>query len=892
MDKEIFIEKPHTKSTENIIDQYQTDINKGLDDAEAKNRQKIYGLNQLEEKEQKSIFDIIIDQVNTPVVYLLFAAAVLSLVFGDIPEAIAIFAVLLINAGIGFWMEFQARQSMQALKQMDKIQAKVIRNGEEKNTDAEYIVPGDIIVLEAGDLISADGRLIETSETEINESALTGESVPVEKNTTTLEENTETADRNNMAFKGTAMTRGKAKMVVTATGMHTQLGNISEMVSSAEEEEIPLNEKLHTLTKKLIWVVLGMAALLGLVGLVIQKDFYTIVQTSIAWAIAAIPEGLPIVASIALARGMLRLARHNVIVKRLASVEALGETNIIFTDKTGTLTENRLTVSQLALPDNKSKVQWDQDNQMLHFEDEKIEESDNFKELLKIAVLCNDADFDTENEDKSEGDPLEIALLKYAHYYDADKKEDYLKMERIGEDPFDSESKMMGTIYKTNDEYYVTAKGASNPILENSSRILKDGEVKELTDDEKKNWLQLNDEMANEGLRTLAFAYRISREKPIEHHEDEFIFDLIFVGLIGFIDPPRQEVKEAIDTCQHAGIEVVMVTGDHPGTAENIARQVGLVDQNKEINVIHGSDLSENNKSDEEITKARIFARVNPEQKYDIVEKFKKTGKIIGMTGDGVNDAPALKKADIGISMGKRGTQVAKEVSDMVLKDDAFPSIVKAIRQGRIIFGNIRKFIIYQLSYHFGEILVIAAISFSLFKLPLLPLQLLFLNILLDVFPALALGIGEGRENIMDDPPKDPEEPILHKKSWKAILVFGSIFAAIITGAYFYGYYVWDLSHEICNNIAFFSLGFSQILHTLDMRDSEENIFNNQVTRNKYVWGAIIFSLIVLIGIYFIPFFQNLLRLQPMEQKVWILIAIASLLPMGIIQFVKQMIRV
>ncbi len=886
MQDTLFTEAPHAYSKDDIVSQYETDQEKGLTSEETKKRQKKYGLNQLTEKKQKSIRVLLWEQVNTPVMYLLVAAAGVSFAFGDVPEGIAIVVVLLINIGIGFTMEYQARQSMKALKEMDKIQAKVRRDGKTETIDAEQLVPGDIILLEAGDLIPADARLIKSAETEINESPLTGESVPVAKNTETEEENTEVADWLNMVYKGTSMTRGKATGVVTGTGMKTEIGNISEMVSSTEEEEIPLNQKLNSLTKKLIWVVLGMAALLGVVGFVVDQDFYTIIQTSIAWAIAAIPEGLPIVASIALAKGMLRLAKHEVVVKKLALVEALGETNMIFTDKTGTLTENRLTVTKIFLPENKLEVKWNQENRKVSFENQ--QESEVFEHLLKISVQCNNAVYKPDDEHKSEGDPLEVALLKFAEFHNKEKMQQIQQAVRIGEDPFDSESKMMGTITKEDEHFYVAAKGAGTSIFEISNKILDQGEVKDFSEEDKKQWMEMNDEMANDGLRTLAFAYRTSENKPIEQEEDEFLEDLTFVGLIGFLDPPQEEVKDAIDTCKKAGIEVVMVTGDHPGTAKNIARQVNLVDD-ENAPTIHGSELKD--KSDEEIQKTRIFSRVSPEQKYTLVETFKTTGKIIGMTGDGVNDAPALKKADIGIAMGLRGTQVAKEVADMVLKDDSFASIVRAIRQGRIIFTNIRKFIIYQLSYHFGEILVIAAISFSLLKLPLLPLQLLFLNILLDVFPALALGIGDGRANIMDDPPKDPEEPIVHKKSWEAIIVYGVVIAAVITGAYFFVRFAWGYSHEVGNNVAFFALGFSQLFHTLDMRDQVEHWFSNQVTRNKYVWMAIAFGIVAMLAAYFVPFLKDILSIETLDARVWALIAIASLVPMLINQVVKQVFK-
>ena len=879
-------ENPHARSQDEVVEQLTTDIGHGLSAEEVGQRREQYGPNQLKERKQKSLFQVLLDQVNTPVVYLLAAAAALSFVFGDIPEGVAILVVLLINAVIGFWMEWQARKSMNALKEMDKIEAHLLREGETQLLDAEQIVPGDILVLEAGDVVAADARLVSVSDLQINESALTGESVPVDKNTDPSDKDASVADRKNMVFKGTAVTRGKGRAVVTATGMETEIGNISDMVSSASEEAIPLDKKLNRLTKKLIWIVLGMAVALGLIGTVTGKDTYTLIQTAIAWAIAAIPEGLPIVASIALARGMLRLADHQVVVKKLAVVEALGETNAIFTDKTGTLTENRLTVQTLYVSDQPIDVQWKEDGQGLTLEQDQPEA---VQKMLDIAVLCNDATYDPDHEDDQRGDPLEIALLQFAHALDAQKRSELAAQERVAEDPFDAESKMMGTIHQREGTYFIAGKGATEPMLEVATHLLQDGQRQELTEAMRKEWMERSDALAKDGLRTLAFAYRESEELPPDA-EGEFLHDLTLVGLVGFLDPPQTEVREAIETCRHAGIEVVMVTGDHPETARKIASEVRLVDD-ESAPVLRGREVKEKEKSGERVSDTRVFSRVDPAQKLELVERFQQEGKIVAMTGDGVNDAPALKKADIGIAMGLRGTQVAQEVADMVLKDDNFTSIVRAIRQGRIIFSNIRKFIVYQLSYHLSEILVIAAVSFSLFELPLLPLQLLFLNILTDVFPALAIGIGEGRANVMDDPPKNPKEPILNKTSWWAIGTYGAILATGVSGVFFFAYYVWDQPFEVCNTMAFFSLGFSQLLHALDMRDPEEPVFLNQITKNMYVWLAIAFCTAALIAAYFVPGLRELLSLQAMEPRNWLLIGIGSISPIIVIQLVKGIFR-
>jgi Ca2+-transporting ATPase len=885
-EKEENMEHPHAKSIEGVVDTFNTDTEQGLSASAAKKRLEEHGPNQLEEQQQKSLFLLFVEQFNTPVAYLLFVAAGLSFAFGDFAEGIAIVIVLLVNAIIGFSMEYQARKSMQALQDMDKVHAHVLRDGEPRQIDAEEVVPGDVLILEPGDMVSADARLFQVSEIQINESALTGESVPVDKHTEPMEEDTPTADKRNMAFKGTAVTRGKARGIVTGTGMKTELGNISAMVSSAEEHKTPINKKLNSLTKKLIYLVLGMAALLGISSTVTGKDTYTIIQTSIAWAIAAIPEGLPIVASIALARGMLRLAKKEVIVKRLEAVETLGETNVILTDKTGTLTENRLNVAHLS---------WPETDIDLNKEGVSQEQRDNtfFRHLWKIGVQCNNADYDPEKgEEEAGGDPLEIAILRWSHTLDGEQTQAWIAAERAAEDPFDSESAMMGMVTKEEDGYYTSAKGAASSILEQCTRLLTDTGEEAMSSEDREHWQKHDDELSNDGLRCLAFAYRKTDEPPEGADEEDFLHDLVFVGLVGFIDPPQEDVKQAIEESKEAGIRVVMVTGDHPGTAQNVARQVNIT-SHEQTKVMQGKDLPDevSESEAEELVKTDIFSRVDPAQKYQIIDIFQKAGYIVGMTGDGVNDAPALKKADIGIAMGLRGTEVAKEVAAMTLKNDHFPSILKAIREGRIIFGNIRKFIVYQLSYHLSEVLVIAAVSFLFFELVLLPLQLLFLNILTDVFPALALGVGEGRQGIMKQPPKDPEEPILDRSSWRRIVVYGAVLSLFVFAAFHFVRWQWDAEFALANNVAFFTLAFAQLFHVLDMRDNDEPIFNNQVTRNKYVWMALAFCTAAILAAYFIPGLSSLLSLPAMPLAYWGVVATAAVGAILSIQVVKSVFK-
>lgn len=878
---------PYTLSVEECLKVFETSED-GLNQNEVNKRREKYGPNRLEKKKEKSLFRLFLDQLNNPVIYLLFAAVVISFIFKDIPEAIAILIVIILNTIIGFWMEYQARTSMKALRELDKLKANVQREGESKVIDAEKLVPGDVLILESGDVVPADARIISSAELEADESPLTGESLPVEKEDERLEEDIPLGDRKNMLHKGTALVSGKARAIVTATGKNTEIGKISEMVSEEDKEKIPLNVKLNKLSRKLIWLTVGLAAAFFLIGWLVGKEPYLMIQTAIAWTVAAIPEGLAIVASIALARGMLRLSRKNVIVKKLAAVETLGETTVIFTDKTGTLTENKLTVNIFEYPGQHFEISDKDSEKEVKKSIREMAKSQSFKHIRRIAIFCNDAE-KGENENYN-GDPLDVSLMEFFSDNEPEKSKELLDKERIHEDPFDSDSKFMGSINYLDDKLYISCKGAADPVLSRSEKYLEEGEEKDINDEFRKKWLEKNDELSGKGLKVIACSYRLEDKRKEDQlkENDDFVGNMIFIGFICFIDPAKKNIHHSLEKCHTAGIKVVMVTGDHPGTAENIAEKVHLTDTD-DIEVMKGKDLEEN---PDEIYGTDLFARVDPRQKNEIVEHFMKKGEITAMTGDGVNDAPALKKANIGIAMGERGTQIAQEIADMVLKDDSFSSIVDAVQEGRIIFGNIRRFVVYQLSYHLAEIIIIAGISFSLFKLPLLPLQLLLLNLLSDVFPALALGLGKGDATIMQKKPKDPEEPIINKKNWMSMVIYGSIMSIIITGTYFLCIYHFNTSHEIANTVAFFSLAFSQFIHVFNMRDPEEKLFRNQVTRNKYIWIALGISFAILFTVYFIPVLHDTLSFQDLSAKFWALAAGTSLATLVVIQIVKQIFRI
>ncbi|MGM0504640.1 MAG: cation-translocating P-type ATPase [Bacteroidota bacterium] len=877
--------KPYALTIEEVFRLYKSRED-GLTTNEAEERKKEYGPNKLAAKKQKSIFRLFVDQINNPVIYLLLVIVAISLFFNDFKEAIAIGVVIVLNTIIGFWMEYQAQQSIKALKKLDKLKAQVKREGKTKTIHADDLVPGDIILFESGDLVSADVRLIYSSELRVDESALTGESFAVEKNAEKIKEDTRLSNRKNMLYKGTAITNGKARGIVTATGSKTEMGLISEMVQQENKEDIPLNKKIKKLSGKLIWITLSLATLFFIVGWLAGKEVYLMFQTAVAWAVAAIPEGLAIVATIALARGMLKLSKKNVLVKKLAAVETLGETTVILTDKTGTLTENKLTLNIFEYSENNIHVE-DINDQSQDKKDDLIKE-DTFRKIMHISILCNDAKKNDGND--YEGDPLDISLIKFFRDLFPEETKKIYNIERINEDPFDSDSKFMGTIHSVNNSLFYACKGATEEVLNRSKFYLEKGKEQKLTDSIRKKWKKRTEELSSNGLKIIACSYKTtSNQKPEElQQKEDFIHDMVFIGLIGFIDPPRKDISATLKKCAQAGIKVVMVTGDHPGTAQNIAEQINL--QEKEnIHVMTGKELEED---PEDVYKNNVFARVDPKQKHTIVEQFKRKGEVTAMTGDGVNDAPALKKANIGIAMGKRGTQIAKETSDLVLKDDSFSSIVDAIQEGRIIFGNIRKFIIYQLSYHLAEILIIAGVSFSIFTLPLLPLQLLFLNLLSDVFPALALGLGKGNENIMNQKPKDPDEPIITNTNWKSIGIYGLIMALFITGTHFLVIFYFNESKEIANTITFFILAFTQLLHVFNMREPEEQIFNNQVTQNKYIWITIPLCFVILFTAYFTPFLSNALSFQTLSGINWLLVVIVSLSTITFTQMIKNIFKI
>ncbi len=866
------------KSSQDVLEQFGSSQKEGLNAKQIKKRKTKYGLNRLMETKKKNILVIWTNQFKSFIIGLLFTAAVLSFAFNEVVEGIAISAVIIINALIGFFTELKAVRSMEALQKLGGITARVRRDGEIREIHAEEMVPGDIVIVEGGDVVTADIRLLDASKLQADESPLTGESVPVSKTIESVSNEASLAERSNMLFKGTAITRGSGEGVVVETGMKTELGKISSLVEEAGEETTLLERQLNKLGHKLIWITLAIALIVALSGIMAGKATFLMIETAIALAIAAIPEGLPIVATIALARGMWRMAKRNALINKLSAVETLGSINVIFTDKTGTITENRMTVTQMILESGTVNI-----NKQFFKHGESLQPLNDsiFKLALETGVLCNNAYLpqnETFDEEKAVGEPLEVALLVAAAKAGLKRDDLKKKLPELREEAFDSDVMMMATFHKQKKKYRVAVKGAPENVIDACSFLQTEAGQVEMNDENRTKWREKNKEMAERGLRVLALA-----TKTVDSVKAAPYDGLVFVALVGMLDPPRELVAEAIQSCKNAGIKTIMVTGDQEITARNIGLAVGLVSESK-AKVIHSKEIPTIGglKSEEKIQQllqTSIFARISPKQKLDLIDLYQKKGNIVAMTGDGVNDAPALKKADIGVAMGKRGTQVACEASDMVLKDDAFSTIVSAVEQGRVIFNNIRRFVIYLLSCNISEILTVFLASMVNAPLPILPLQILFLNFVTDVFPALALGAGEGNPDIMRQPPRDSKESIITRSRWILIGGYGFMITATVLGALALALVCFGMAEERAVTISFLTLAFAQLWHVFNMRDRDSHPLFNDITGNFYVWGALLLCSTLLIMVVYIPVLADVLKLVDPGFKGWTLVLGMSFLP-------------
>ncbi|MGF0107817.1 calcium-translocating P-type ATPase, PMCA-type [Clostridium sp. SGI.024] len=864
------------KNSKEVINELSTDLINGLSSSEAKLRLTKYGLNKIQGKKKKSIFQLFLAQINDIMIYILLIAAIISFVVGEVSDSIIILIVIFINAIIGVIQESKAEKALEALKSMSTPKAIVKRDGNIIEIPSEEVVIGDIIIIDAGRYIPADLRIVEAANLKIEESAFTGESVPSEKNSNTITEGKDVpiGDQHNMAFMSTLVTYGRGIGVVVNTGMNTEIGKIAKMLDSEDENTTPLQKKLAQLGKILGFAAVGISIIMFLISLFQGRDFLEMFMTSISLAVAAIPEGLPAIVAIVLALGVQRMIKENAIIRKLPSVETLGSVNIICSDKTGTLTINKMTVKKYYV-----------NGQIYNLKSIDIKNKET-KLLTYGMILCNDA---TSKDGVQTGDPTEVALIDVGNKINIFKDDLNKEFKRVNEIPFDSDRKLMTTVNSYENKYYVFTKGAIDSILKISNKILINGEIKDFADKEKSETLNASNLMSDDALRVLALAY-----KPIDNEHvpiDELENDLIFVGLMGMIDPPREEVKGSIELSKKAGIRTIMITGDHKNTAVAIAKELGIVEDISQA--MSGSEID--SYSEEEFTKIvndfKVFARVSPEHKVKIVKAFKSYGNIVSMTGDGVNDAPSLKAADIGIAMGITGTDVAKGAADMVLTDDNFTTIVKAVEEGRNIFNNIKKSIIFLLSCNLGEIVALFFAILLNWPAPLLPIHILWVNLITDSFPALSLGVDPGDKGVMDLPPKDPKESLFAGRASILLILNGILIGGSTLFAFVLGEYLSPDSLRHAQTMAFVVLSVSQLFYSLSMRNETKSLFQVGVFKNKWLIASILFGIVVQLAIITIPFTANIFKVYSLDFKDWGIVILISLIPFAINEIVKIFFR-
>ncbi|MCB9320217.1 MAG: cation-transporting P-type ATPase [Lewinellaceae bacterium] len=868
------------KSVEELTTWLETDLLKGLSEEEVLKRRHTFGANILKKGSSKSVIRILAEQFLSPIVWILVLAAAASFVFEEWAEGIAVAVLIVINTVIGFLMEWQAVRSMDALRKLSRASVRVLREGRLYTLDSMDLVPGDIMLLEAGDLVTADARVVQVLRLQIEEAMLTGESYPVYKQSEAMEKISSLADQKNMVFAGTTVVRGQGKALVVATGSRTELGGITHMAQVTQKGITPLEKRLNSLTRQLIWITLIIAILVFVLGVIRGRDWLMMLETGIALAIAAIPEGLPVIATITLARGMILMARKNVIVKSLEAVQTLGETSIILTDKTGTLTENQMQLTTLVIPEKQRRI--------IRFQPAKKAENRQIAWLLSVGLLGNDAKFEN---GKWGGDPLDVALISAAITEGLDPVALSRELPRVQEVPFDPDLKWMATVHEANPGYLICVKGAADVLLPRCNQL---GSGKDTMEPflQREAWMNEHDDLAMEGYRLIALACSWRHQIPAP---DEMLDDLIFLGLAAFQDPARKDIRQAIEECRQAGIRIVMVTGDHPETAGHIAQQVHLVSPGEACLKMTGSHLKDPeavSNVQPALLNTQVFARINPAQKLELVRIFQEHGYVVGMTGDGVNDALALKKADVGIAMGIRGTEAAREAADIILKDDAFTSIVAAIRTGRIIFENIRQFVIYLLSCNLSELLVIGIAIVGGMPLPLLPLQILFLNVVTDVFPALALGMNKGPGNIMRLPPRNRAVPIITRQDWQSIVLYALAIAVSVIGMEVFSLYILSATTAKIVNYTFYTLIFAQLWNVFNLPGRDASFWNNPIVHNPFIWAAFILCSLLVGGALIVSPIREVLALDYLSPVGWLYVLSFSILPVGIIQLFKRVFRV
>ena len=864
----------YTLSTKEVEKQMQTNIEFGLNEKQVKDKQNRFGLNKLEEKKKESIVIKFIKQFNDFMIIILIIASIISAVVArlegsnDYFDSIIIIAIVVFNAIMGLVQEAKAEKSLEALKKMTAPTCRVKRNGKISTIKSEQIVPGDIVLLEAGNYVPADCRLISSSNLKIEESSLTGETVPVLKDANCmLKEITALGDMVNMAFSTTIVVNGHGEAIVTDIGMNTKVGKIAKLIITNEAPETPIQKKLEEVGKALGIACLGICLLIFVIGILKKIEPIEMFMTSVGLAVAAIPEGLPAIVTIMLSIGVTKMAKKNSIIRKLPAVETLGSSSVICSDKTGTLTQNKMQVTKIANingeTNDKEYIKW----------------------LMGMATMCTDVEISRENgKIELTGEPTEKAIVSKALDEGQNKNELYNVMRRVKDIPFDSSRKMMTTIHKMPNGYRVITKGAPDVLLKRCNKVYDNGNVTTLDYSKTKLIENQNNKMADEALRVLAIAYLDIPSLPSRIDTETVEKNLIFIGLIGMIDPPREGVKEAVATCKKAGIKTVMITGDHIITAKAIAKDLGI---------LRGSDLAITGEELDKIPQAvlqrnimnySVFARVTPEHKVRIVKAYQSTGAVVAMTGDGVNDAPALKNADIGIAMGKNGTDVAKNAADMVLTDDNFVTIVEAVKQGRNIFDNIKKAVHFLIATNIGEIVTIFLGLVLGLKSPLLAIQLLWINLVTDSLPAIALGLEKPEADIMDKKPRDSKKGIFADGLWQRIITEGTMLGILTLVAFSVGNYLYDI--EVGRTMAFVSLGLLELVHSFNIK-SEESIFKVGLFENKYLMGAFILGVILQIVVVVIPSVAEVFKLVPLTQVQWMYTFGISILPLVIMEIQK-----
>lgn len=867
----------HAADAMSVTEALHVEPSRGLIESEAKVRRARFGANELPSIRPRSAWRILVDQFLSLIVALLAFAAIIAWATGDQIEAIAILVVLALNALIGFAVEWRAGKALDALRKQARAVARVRRDEHERAIDAAELVPGDIVILNAGDRVPADARLVETAALRSEESALTGESAVVEKSSAAVAGESLLAERHSMLYLGTTVAAGRAVAVITATGTDTELGKIGRLVADAVNEPTPLERRLGELGRRLVYLVLLVAAVVIVAGLSRGEKPWMMVEVGISLAVAAVPEGLPAVTTLILALGVLRMARQKAVVRRLPAVETLGSTTVICCDKTGTLTENRMTVREIRLADGKVIE--------LGGARANIGNDELLRRAVRAGVLCNEAVIAPRATDDSQnvGDPTEIALLTAARGLGVDVQRERALYPKTVEIPFDSATKMMITAHHAPDgSRYAFLKGAARVALGLCSNyVADDGRALPLDDESRARLLAVNDEMADRALRVLALA-----EKGIDEGEDDLESGYTLLGFVGMIDPPRAEAAESIRQAREAGIRVVMLTGDQVNTARAIARELRL-SGDAEPRVLHARDLeAAGQKRIAELAgKTDVFARVSPEDKLRIVEALQQAGEIVAVTGDGVNDAPALKRADIGVAMGQRGTEAAKEAADVVLADDNFATIVRAVAGGRTIYANIIKFVHMMFSHNLGEVITIFVAILIGWPLPLLPLQILWVNLVTDVFPAMALAVEPGSKETMQRPPRSPQEALLSRRFVFLIVWQATMLAVITLVAYWWALGVYGAGSH-ARTIALVALIGVQLGHFFNCRSRTRSAFEG-LFRNPFIWVATALVIgLQLMAIYW-PAVARVLDTVPLNREDWYVIGFATIAPIVIVEITK-----